>query len=759
MPHLQHLLNKHFKKSRLLLLILAVATACGLEVGPNLAGGPTPAPGAGDAEGVAREFLEAWRNSQYDVMYGLISPRSQITSREVFTQAYTQAEETMKLSDSEPKRYTLLVEKTERQGNTVIIRYDMVFNSEVLGEFTDAERIMRLIITPRGWRLAWSTMDIFEGMAGGARLILNRTFAQRGAIYDRNNQLIAQDNTTNYAVRLLTRAYPGGQEECFRRLAVAFRLNKADLDKAYGGFNGQDRGFTIANIADVDINSARNFLDTACLLEYRKQTSRFYFAGNLASQSIGFVGAIQADQASNYPDLPPGTLIGQYGVERTYQNQLGGQSGARLQILTSDNIIVRTIAERAPSPGEDMQVTIARDFQLKVEQAVSDAYNAANWAQFSTGAAVVVLNVKTGEVLAMASYPAVMPDAWRLDTSFDVGTIGQYVNQRATVNKALEETYFLGSVMKIASMITAAETGQFKLDEIIDCRGTYTTPEGLFLTDWIYLEPNRDPNYHGPINLKQGLTSSCDVYFWSIGVRLFDYDTDMLRKDANRFGLGVRTGIPDLYEAEGQVPDSDWTRRNLGRTMTVGDNLNIVIGQGSVGVTVMQVARMMMMVANDGIPYTPYLVQRIGFPNQPPSYEMAAQTPDRVAIPDEVYKGVHEALCEVTTNKKIGTAQWVFAGFDMTIIRVCGKTGTAQSGTLYPHGWFAAYAGAPGKTPDIAVAAVVLNSREGSETAAPIVRRVIEAYYGMNYHPWPEFWSLPYELLPQPGLGEGGGTR
>jgi penicillin-binding protein 2 len=120
-----------------------------------------------------------------------------------------------------------------------------------------------------------------------------------------------------------------------------------------------------------------------------------------------------------------------------------------------------------------------------------------------------------------------------------------------------------------------------------------------------------------------------------------------------------------------------------------------------------------------------------------------------------VIEGVQLGMCEVITNAKLGTANWVFTGWDHARVKVCGKTGTVQSGTLYPHGWFVAYAGLPNQKPDIAIAVLVLYSREGSETGAPIARRIIEAYYGLPYAPFPSYWADPYEVLPTPGLSGG----
>lgn len=727
--------------------------------------GPTAPPTLGDAETVARAFLDGWVKGDFEAMYGLLSPRSLITPREAFTELYRQAETTMRLAEQDAKGYEILPDLTKRQGSTAIVGYNMRFTSTLLGQFTDPNRALRLVLTPRGWRVAWSTMDIFEGLAGGAQLQLDRVPPIRGSIYDRSGKIIARDGVTHWAVRLLTRQYPTGRpEDCWQALATVFRLYKGDFERFREQTN-QDYGYTIGVMSNEDAQVIRPQLERVCLLQWVEQTSRFYFGGGLGTQTVGFIGPMTPEQEQTNPQLAPGSLVGQFGVERVWQSALSGSSGADLVIRQPDGLLIRTIHSSGSARGQDVYLSIDRDLQLRVEQAISGAYNAANWAPQANGAdkqrliwgaATVVIDVKTGAVLALASFPEVSPDAWRLDTTFDVDTISRYVAARATVNHATEELYPLGSVMKVVSTAAAAGSGAYKMNELLDCRGTLKSPDdGRILTDWIYLEPGRTPNYHGVINLHQALTSSCDIYFWNVAERLNGINPNLLHDYAERMGLGVRTGIDTINELEGVIPNPAWTRANEGRAWGVGDSLNIVIGQGSMKVTVLQAARMIAAVADGNLLRTPYLVTKVGYPDQTPTHELQQTPPVELGIDEEVLDGVRLGLCEVTTNDKLGTAVWVFKGWPHQQIQVCGKTGTAQSGTAFPHGWFVAYAGPRGEPPEIAMATLVLYSREGSETGGPISRRIIESYYGLSQAPWPAYWSEPYEVMPAPGLSGG----
>jgi penicillin-binding protein 2 len=241
-------------------------------------------------------------------------------------------------------------------------------------------------------------------------------------------------------------------------------------------------------------------------------------------------------------------------------------------------------------------------------------------------------------------------------------------------------------------------------------------------------------------------------------------------------GVGVKTGIDTIDEAEGYVPDPDSKFKLKGEKWGVGDSLNTVIGQGDVQVTPIQVARMIAGIANGGTLYQPTLVKQVGEPGQPPTYLAPIVAPSvSMNLSPDVLKGIQQGMCDVAADKQLpgteklpgpkeylGTAHFVFYNWNFNQIGVCGKTGTAQTGAPQPNGWFAAYAGPidpkSGEImPEIAIAVIVERSREGSETAGPIVRRIIESYYHMQQEPWPDFWYGAYDPMTDPNASDGGG--
>ncbi|MEP7284139.1 MAG: penicillin-binding transpeptidase domain-containing protein, partial [Chloroflexota bacterium] len=607
----------------LALICVTMLAACdSASDNPNQAG-PTAPANTNDAEKTAETFLTGWVNNDYPAMYALLSPKSLLMNLDSFSKIYKAVELTLRVKDK-GKSFEIKHDQTVRQGTTVAITYNMTFDTGSLGKFTDENRTIRLILSGGKWRVAWSQMDIFEGIAGGATLNVELTQSTRGKILDRNQQVIAQSGIPNYAVRLLTRKYPTGKaEDCFKKLGEVFRVKASDLNTSYGSLTGQDFGFTVGTLSEGDYKNLKPELDAACLLEYRPQTTRVYYGGSFASQTVGFIGGIPGDDLGSYPQYSPDALVGRKGVEQYWEKQLAGEGGARLVISAPDGTELREIASKKPGAAQDVTLTLDRDLQIATERAIGSATSAANWGQFSTGAAAVVLDANTGDILAIASYPIIQPDSYLPTTTFDVQTaLAAYNKQRAELNRATQETYAAGSVFKIVSTAAAAGSGTVKMSDKYTCTGIWdgTSRNDIIRKDWIYLDKYAEKPYHGTITLEQALTSSCDAYYWEVGSKLEDIDPGLFKKYANDMGLGVKTGVDLLEEQSGNIPDPDWKFKTLGKRWGLGDSLNTVIGQGDVKVTPIQVARMMAAVANGGTLYHPHFVQSVGLPGQPPTY-------------------------------------------------------------------------------------------------------------------------------------------
>ncbi len=731
-----------------LVIALIAFTGCTEELSAPLGGEidappATPVPNLDDALAVAGTFLQAWEASNFDGMHELITPNSRDAYPiEIFRALYEEAHKTMTLVEHSTEILTGVL-----QGVTAGVAYDVHFKTQVLGEFDDNERTLYLQPTVEGWRVAWSPSDIFFEMVSGANLTLERIAPARANIYDRNGHIVADQNGTAIGVYVVEQNIPN-TERCINALARIMRLSGNAIREKFEGYPPE--WVILIDEIDVETYEAESaLLEEVCGATFEERRTRRYFGGGLASHVVGYVGYIPGERCAEWEmrGYTCDDLVGRVGIEKWGEDILAGERGGRLSVIAPSGQRLRDIAEKEPKPSEAIYLTIDRDLQVAVQQAVSDAYNYAtmHFASVSTGAAAVVMDVQTGEILAMASYPWFDPNIYNPDTPRDAQAELQAIQEdprRPQLNRAALGLYPAGSVFKIVTMTAAADSGVFQLDQTYRCTGTWTQPDGFVRYDWL-------EGGHGTINLRQSLTYSCDPYNYEIGLQLNQKDPYLLAEYARDMGLGELTGIDQIEEDAGLIPDPDFVE-NAGGTWTYSDNVNMAIGQGDVLVTPLQIARMMAAVANGGTLYQPQLVHHIGLIGEAPSWQFEPVPQGEFDAQSYVLEAVQDALCAVTTDPR-GTATWRYEDME---IPTCGKTGTAQAGGEddWPHAWFSAYA--PADDPEIAVVVLVEHAGEGSWVSAPIVRRIIEAYYGVPLTSYPPDWGYELPAIPSPEEGE-----
>jgi penicillin-binding protein 2 len=711
-----------------------------------------------DALRAAGDFLNGWVGGNYEGMYKLLAVNSRDAfGRDNFEKLYTDAERTITL-ETAPDAKSYALTNAIRQGSAAEIAYDMTFKTRTFDKFTDAGRTLHLITTPDGWRIAWTPDDIFLGMKDGGSLVVNQEFPNRGNIYDRDGDVIADQNGMAVHVTLHTKAYPGNNPEaCFTALGQLFKARTVDgMKKLFGPRTGRDFIYDIGDISQEKLNEARPALEKLCTLTYTTVPTRRYVAGGLAPHVIGYVGPIPAEQADEWlaRGYPSDALVGIDGIERYWEDTLAGRGAAKL-VIAGLSGVTRTLTVRASVPPQSVYLTIDRKLQEAVQAMLADAFTRSVWGPRSTGAAAVVMDVRTGEILAIASYPDFNVDAFNPNTSLKDAAqlIEKWTKdpRKPTFNRAALGQYPLGSVFKIVSMAAAADSGKFKLTTPYVCTGIWN---GKLLGDrtrydWI---ASTAAGAHGVINLMQALTGSCDTYFWHVGWTLDQADPEILVKYSKQMGFGAKTGIKGVGEASGALPDPKNYEQLTGAKWRSSDALNFVIGQGDVQVTPLQTVRMIAAIANGGTLYQPLIVKKTGIIGST-GYDAKPIPNGSLGLNKETIEGIQKAMCDVTTNPVLGTATFVYRDFKGAV--VCGKTGTAQAGGDYdlPHAWFGAYAGKTADSPDIAVVVIVEHSNEGSYIAAPIVRRIIETYYNLPITPWPSWYGATGEL---PSVTTGG---
>ncbi len=708
-------------------------------------------------EDTVRNFLDAWKAGNYDTMYAALSQQSQSAyPLPIFKTSYEDASNALSLSGIE---YT--INATEVQGASAAVSYDATFESPVFGTIDDPGRTMRVVQKPGGWGVAWSNMDIFDGLAAGSRLEVFSRRQPRGFIYDRNGKPLVAPVGTMIPMYVSKQEMPD-VDACLDLLADVLRKQRYDLQNLFDPYDPVTIFFVGA--IDSETQTTRGAeLESICSAYIYTDSAkdiRHYVLGGGAVHVTGYVGQIPAEELTAYQTQGYGTgdLVGLAGIEKAYEAELGGQAEKVLQIVSSGGMILRELAGKQGTDPQSVTLTIDRDLQEATARALVSAFNYAenNWAApgISPGAGVVVMDVKTGGILALASYPFFEPSIFDPESPFENrgAIISQvYGDSRSPLrNRAVQEQYFPGSTFKIITLSAAlsenvATEPTFYCDLTWDGRVKYgDTASPRF--DWRSFElPDSDfSSAAGEITPVQALTTSCNPFFYEMGARLFQKNPTALVGYARDLGLGNATGLGSVFtEASGSLPSPS----------AVEQGINEAIGQGGIQVTILQMARMVASIANGGTLYKPYIVQQVGGDN--------GLTPVMTAQPvvvgdnglsDDVMALVRAGMCEVTTNTELGTAFFDF--YDVTFT-TCGKTGTAQSGRAEPYGWFVAYA--PADDPQIAIAAMVEFSREGSETAGPIVRRILDAYFGQPPYPYPDWWfDNEYVPLEIPSNATGG---
>jgi penicillin-binding protein 2 len=416
------------------------------------------------------------------------------------------------------------------------------------------------------------------------------------------------------------------------------------------------------------------------------------------------------------------------GIEDWGQEYLAGKPSANLYVRTPAKEVVTILSSREAEPSYSIYTTLDANVQLWAQLALRDF----------TGA-VVVMERDTGRVLAMASSPSFNPNHSNPNNPFSIlwgdyfdGTYDQPMFNRATMGQ-----YPPGSIFKIISLAAALESGEYLPNKTFECEHFWYGPDGSPWEDWTY-EKGRNPS--GVLNMMEGLMRSCNPLFYEIGYKLLISDhgnaiTDMARE----FGLGSVTGIGVIPEESGNIISPEEISSKDGTQLWV-NAIQQAIGQSETTITPLQAAAYIAAIGNGGTLYQPQLIERVENTAGDAILAFEPIVNNTLPLSDETMAALWEGLLLVTKNTR-GTAYSTFGRVNFPIT-VYGKTGTASvGGGLDPHAWFIGFTDQPEDPllPDIAVAVVVENMGDGSEFAAPIFRRVVEAYFYTSptyKYPW-----------------------
>lgn len=709
---------------------------------------------------VAAAFLDAWNTQDYITMYQHVHPNSQEQyPQPIFEAQYTIVAEKILLTGVS---YT--INTVRLQGDTAIITYDVTLDSNNFSEIVDPGRVMRLVNTPNGWKVAWSTFDIFDMMVNANQLRVQSRPRARAPIYDRDGQVIAYDSGVTVAL-YSQRQRMNNDVDCYLLLGQIMRESTSYLQRRFNENMPETIFFLGEMPLEIYQQHERALYDICGVGQtnadvFNSTPHRTYYGGNAMIHVAGYIGQVTAEEESLYG---AGALIGRTGIERAYQDTLAGVSENVLRITEPGGIVLRELAGTTGTQPTPVMLTIDRDIQLATVQALSDAFNYAmpNWGApgISTGGAAVVLDVNTGAILAMASYPMFNPSLFNpASMTPDRGTIlsNRVVNNQAKPlsNRAIQEQYSPGSVFKIVTLAAALNEGLVGQDDIYYC-DLYWEGQAFGDTipkrsDWRVMD---DMDAAGNVTPALALTASCNPFFWEYGARLFrEVGGGVVLQYARLLGMGqtynLNSGWPEVAGSM-QTPTG------------VDIAINEAVGQGDISVPPIQFALLTAVIANGGTVYRPYLVQQVGgMDGTPISQTFEPTVLNTLDFNPGVMEIIQEGMCGVINDEELGTAwgrfhNWGPKGYvDITATyTACGKTGTAQT-ERYPNAWFVAYA--PAENPEIAVVVMVDQSREGSQVSAPIARRILDDYFGAPRAAYPWWWNNEeYNPLQTP---EGGGV-
>lgn len=519
----------------------------------------------------------------------------------------------------------------------------------------------------------------------------------RGVFYDRNRELLVE-NIPAYTVRITSAYYDTVNNSYLEKIlniesgSISTILRKNKDYSAYSPIKIK-RGVDFKSIAWVEENAEK-----LPGVDYIIEMQRGYPAGIYGAHMFGYTKEVNKSQMKQDLYYSAGDLIGYNGIERKYESVVRGNKGKTFIIVDSRGREISKFKEGyqdIPSiKGKDLLLGIDAECQRIAETSLAG----------KTGA-VVAIEPKTGEILAFASSPS-----YDLN-EFSYVTSPEYLRQlsrdplKPQFNRASMSVHPPGSTFKVLCAIAALDLGVIDENTTLYCAGGFSF--GKFF--------KCHGGVHGAINVTRAIEKSCNSFFYQL---IFKIGLDNLQKYANRFKIGVKTGIDLFEESPGLIPNSKYYEKIYGKNWPQGILVSLGIGQGEISLTPLQLAFYTALVANSGKSFVPHFVK-------------GTLDEDRKLIPAkplEVNTGIKQSVFDIARKGMflVVNGQGTATHLRLPGIHVAGKTGTAQNPHGQDHAWFIGFA--PFEDPKIAICVLVENSGFGGTHAAPIAKKIIESY-------------------------------
>src|ERR1700690_2192032 len=560
------------------------------------------------------------------------------------------------------------------------------------------------------WRLQVVQSDMYASLAEKNRVRNVPILAPRGKILDREGRIIV-DNYPSFTALLL-------RDSSRDLLADADLISQGlhldpketrDRIKHFASMPQYQPIFLKDDITPDElafVESHRNELpELDTIVAHRRLYPRNGFMAHL----IGYVGEV-SEEMLNQPRWEfynPGDVVGKSGVELQYNQILMGKNGSRRAVVNSRGREVDRLDETPAEPGKQLKLTVDLDLQIAVEQALGDK-----------NGAIVAMDPRNGEILAMVSRPTFDPNDFAVRVSRDQWSKLVNDDDHPLLNKAIQAQLAPGSTFKII-MATAGLQENVAQDMHVICNGGATF-YGRRFGCWV-------KGGHGSVDLTKAIYQSCDVFFYTLAEKL---GIDRIAKYATALGLGQKTGIDLPNEVSGVMPSEEWKIRNFKQKWFAGETISVGIGQGAVATTPVQLMRAISAISMDGRMVVPHVASPTGLP---PEYLETHHYTDVTNIPinPDGFNLITDAMARVLLPE--GTAPSAHVpGVD-----IAGKTGSAQIVSLAlrakhqnnadfaQNGWFVGFT--PRRNPDIIVC-VLFEGGEHGKLAARLATQVIKAY-------------------------------
>lgn len=570
------------------------------------------------------------------------------------------------------------------------------------------------VLVVRLWYLQIIKGDELRQRSENNRVRIVEIKPLRGAIMDAKGNILAA-NQPCFDISLV----PGNAKNVRATLALLaglYREEGLELDKIEGiekmksfspvklGKNVSRRELAVVETHSIDLPGI-----TVDVVPVRR-----YLMGEMAAHALGYVSEISPDElkADTTRTYKAGDRVGKYGIEKYLDRHLKGVSGGEHVEVNVSGRKVRVLGKSDPKPGDNITLTLDGDLQKTAWDAMEQKVGS-----------VVAMDPRDGSVLAMVSRPSFDPNLFNQGIPASEWQRLSSDPFRPMENKAISGQYPPGSTYKTIVAAAALQEGVITTETAFNCPGYYAFGNRSYRC-W-------QKKGHGRVNLHRAMVSSCDVYFYNVGRML---GVDKLAEYARYFGLGEVTGIDILGEKGGNIPTRAWKLKRFKEPWQPGETISIAIGQGYVTLTPLQLVTAYCALANGGTIYKPRLIKKIETVDRKLIKEFGPEVKKKLPLSDENIEILKKALWGVC-NEPGGTAH---------VCRrkeadVAGKTGTAQVVAMkedrktpagyrfQDHALFVAFA--PADKPEIAVAVVVEHGGHGGSTAAPVARKVIDAYF------------------------------